>query len=53
MGRRKKTFGANYCHTQVLMMAMKKAETTHPIYFAAAITHMHAHTLIHQAPKCL
>lgn len=32
-------------------MPMKEAETTHPIYFAAAITHMHTHTLIHQAPN--
>lgn len=38
MGRRKKTFGANYCHSQVPMMPIQEAETTHPIYFAAAIT---------------
>lgn len=43
MGRRKKTFGANYCHSQVPMMPMKEAETTHPIYFAAAITHAHTY----------
>lgn len=44
MGRRKKTFGANYCYSQVPMIPMKEAETTHPIYFAAATTHMHTHT---------
>lgn len=51
MGRRKKTFGANYCHSQVPMMPMKEAETTHPIYFAAAITHMHTLHLNPPSPQ--